>query len=167
MSQFWINRGLAALLCAGVVTATLPQLAQAHHSFSQFDRTRQLVLKGTVYKLQWENPHVWLWVNVPQPDGSVKIWGLEGAAPGEMSRGGTWNKHSLTPGEKITVQVAPLKDGRTGGSMGQVTLADGTVLGGRRDGGGPPPTGGGGPGGAPAGFGGPPGGARPSGAPPS
>jgi len=155
MSHLRTKRGLAALLCAGTAAAALPSAALAHHSFSQFDRTRQLVLKGTVYKLQWENPHVWLWVNVPQPDGSVKIWGLEGAAPGEMSRGGTWNKHSLTPGEKITVQVAPLKDGRTGGSMGQVTLANGTVLGGRRDGGGPPPSGGG-PGGAPAGFGGPP-----------
>jgi len=155
MSHYWINRGLAALLSAGVVTTSLPQPAQAHHSFSQFDRTRQLVLKGTVYKLQWMNPHVWLWVSVPKPGGGVTIWGLEASAPGEMARTGGWSKHSLTPGEPITVQVSPLKDGRPGGSMGQITLADGKILGGRRDGGGPPP-GGGGPGGAPAGFGGPP-----------
>jgi len=157
MSQSTTNRGLAALLLACSAIAAPLQHAAAHHSFSQFDRTKNLVLKGTVRKLEWANPHVWLWVDVPQPGGGIVSWGLEASAPGEMSRNGGWNKHSLVKGEQITVRVSPLKDGRPGGSMGQVTLADGTVLGGRRDGGGP----GGGAGGPPPG--GPPGGAPPGG----
>jgi len=113
--------------------------AWGHHSFAQFDRTKTLVLKGTVRKLEWANPHVWLWVDAINPSGQVEVWGLEGAAPGEMARNGGWTNHSLVKGQKITVHVTPLKDGRHGGGMGQVILADGTVLGGRRDGGGPPP----------------------------
>jgi hypothetical protein len=70
--------------------------------------------------------------------GQLEVWGLEGAAPGEMSRNGGWTKQTLKKGDRITVEVTPLKNGQHGGGMGQVTLADGTVLGGRQDGGGPP-----------------------------
>lgn len=135
-----IKPALALMLLAGC--------AWAHHSFSQFDRSRTLHLSGTVRKLEWANPHVWLWVDVKNTDGSITPWGLEASAPGEMERNGGWSKHSLTKGEPITVDVSPLKDGRPGGSMGKITLADGTILGGRSDGGGP--------GGKPGGAGGPP-----------
>jgi len=133
---------LAALLCAAP--------AWAHHSFAMFDMNRHLSVTGTVRALEWSNPHVWLWVDVTDDKGNVVAYGFEGASPAELSRNAHWTKHSVAPGERVTVQYSPLKDGRPGGSLGVVTKADGTMI----RAGAPPP---GGPGAPPA-----PGPARPS-----
>jgi hypothetical protein len=101
--------------------------AAAHHSFAQFDMSKTLTLNGTVRTLEWTNPHLWLWLDVPDGKGGEKVWGLEGAAVGEMSRRG-WSRQIVKPGDKITVEIHPLRDGRAGGSLGKVTLADGSVL---------------------------------------
>jgi hypothetical protein len=125
----------------------------AHHSFAMFDNTRTETISGTVYMFEWTNPHAWLWIDVDDGKGNDVKWAFEAAAPSEMSRSG-WNKRILTPGEKITVEYRPLKDGRPGGSLGKVTKSDGTVIGGHGPGspGGPGgPAGAGGPGAPPAG----------------
>jgi hypothetical protein len=101
--------------------------AFAHHSFAMFDMSKTLTLAGTVTNFEWTNPHSWLWVQVPDGKGGSQLWGLEGQAPGEMIRHG-WTRHSINVGDKISVQIHPLKDGELGGSFGVVTLADGTVL---------------------------------------
>lgn len=132
-------------LLAFLATAAGP--APAHHSFAMFDNTRTETVTGTVYMFEWSNPHTWLWVDVDDGKGGDVKWGFESAAPSELSRSG-WNKHSLSPGEKVTVEYRPLKDGRPGGSLGKVTKSDGTVLGGAGPGGGGGP---GGPGQPPAG----------------
>jgi hypothetical protein len=103
--------------------------ALAHHSFAMFDNTRTETITGTVYTFEWSNPHAWLWIDVDDGKGNDVKWGFEAAAPSEMSRSG-WNKRILTPGEKVTVEYRPLKDGRPGGSLGKVTKSDGTVIGG-------------------------------------
>jgi hypothetical protein len=140
---------LTALACAAGPTL-------AHHSFAMFDNTRTESISGTVYAFEWSNPHTWLWVDVDDGKGNDVKWGFESAAPSELGRSG-WNKHSLNPGDKVTVEFRPLKDGRPGGSLGKVTKSDGTVLGGGAGGGG-------GPGGA-GGPGGPGGPGAPGGAP--
>jgi hypothetical protein len=137
---------------AAVATLLAGGLAVAHHSFAMFDNTKQQTVTGTVRTLEWTNPHVWLWVDVPDDKGGTVAYGFEGAAPGEMTRMGGWTKRSVIMGDKVTVQYRPLKDGRPGGSLGKVTTADGKTLGNSGRGGGP-----GGPGG-PGGGGGPPGG---------
>jgi hypothetical protein len=101
--------------------------ALAHHSFAMFDMSKTLTLAGTVTNFEWTNPHSWLWIQVPDGKGGSQLWGLEGQAPGEMIRHG-WTRHSINVGDKISVQIHPLKDGELGGSFGTVTLADGTVL---------------------------------------
>jgi hypothetical protein len=101
--------------------------ASAHHSFAQFDMSKTVTLHGTVRTLEWTNPHLWLWLDVPDSNGGNKVWGLEGAAVGEMSRRG-WSRQIVKAGDKITVEIHPLRDGRAGGSLGKVTLADGSVL---------------------------------------
>lgn len=128
---------LSALLVLG---ATWSGLAAAHHSFAMFADTQQS-WTGTVKKLEWTNPHIWLWIEVTSADGTVTSWGFEGASPSEMTRSG-WTKRSVTPGETVTVSGRPLKDGQPGGSMGSVTRADGTKIGKAGGGyGGPPPAG--------------------------
>ena len=104
-------------------------LAQAHHSFTMFDRSKTLTVSGIVRSLQWTNPHVWLWLDVPEADGSSTAYSIEGGTPAEMTRTGGWIKHSVNAGDKITVEFAPMRDGRPGGSLGRVTLANGKTLG--------------------------------------
>lgn len=126
--------------------------AFAHHSFAMFEMNKTVTLKGTVRSYEWTNPHTWLWVYVTEvdgkpvadKDGNPVIWGIEGGAPGEAVRQGR-TKNDLKPGDKITLAVRPLKDGRPGGSGGgKITFDDGRVLGrdpqpgnGARNGGGP------------------------------
>ena len=132
-------------LSLGLLTAA--GSVQAHHSFAQFDMQRTIRLAGTVRGVEWTNPHVWLWMEAPDEQGKPALYALEAASPLNLEQSG-WNKHSVDVGMKITANMHPLRDGRKGGSVQGVTLADGTVVG---NVGGPRPGGpGGGPGGGPA-----------------
>jgi hypothetical protein len=102
--------------------------ADAHHSFAMFDSTKQMTLVGTIRTVQWTNPHGYIWMYVPNSSGGQDVWGIEGASPEALQRKG-WNKHSVNPGDKVTVLIHPLKDGRTGGSLMKLTRADGSFLG--------------------------------------
>jgi len=96
--------------------------AAAHHSFAMFDATRTLTLKGTVTQFSWTNPHVYLFVDV---DGTS--WGVELTSPGNLAKVG-WNRNVVKPGDKVEVEVNPLRDGKHGGGFRQMTLANGQVL---------------------------------------
>ena len=106
--------------------------AQAHHTFSMFDQSRTIELVGEIREFQWTNPHVWVQLLVAQPDGSVVEWSIEGSSPNGLRRQG-WRSESLLPGMKVKVLTHPLKNGDPGGSLVNVTLEDGTVLGRRVD----------------------------------
>lgn len=106
--------------------------AFAHHAFSMFDQSRTIELQGEIREFQWTNPHVWVQLLVTQPDGSVVEWSIEGSSPNGLRRQG-WRSESLLPGMQVTVLTHPLKNGDPGGSLVNVTLADGTVLGRRVD----------------------------------
>lgn len=119
-----------------IIAAAFPLVVEAHHSFAMFEMNKTVILKGTVRSLEWTNPHAWVWLYVTEvdgkpvsgKDGQPAIWGLESAAPGELTRWG-WNSKALKPGEKVTVTARPLKDGRNGGSLGKVSFDDGRTLG--------------------------------------
>ena len=100
---------------------------QAHHSFAMFDKQRFTTIKGTLNKIDWRNPHVYLLVDVPNEKGEVTQYAVEGSSPNELGRWG-WKKSSIKPGEVVTVEIYPLKDGRAGGLLYSVTLPDGSVL---------------------------------------
>lgn len=127
------------------IGAAITTPVAAHHSFAMFSDTN-VTVSGTVKKMEWTNPHIWLWVVVDDGKGGTQTWGFEGAAPGESTRAGM-TKTCVVPGDKVTVTARPLKDGRPGGSLGGLTKADGSTPCGRS---------GGGPGGPPPGAGGPP-----------
>lgn len=113
----------AILLCL-----TCPQWVSAHHSFAMYDQNRTVTIKGTVKAFQWSNPHVMATVLAePVGDEPAKTWQFELASPGNLTLAG-WSKRSLNPGDAVTVECNPLRDGRPGASVVKITLADGKIL---------------------------------------
>jgi len=104
-------------------------IALAHHSYAMFDTARTSNVTGTVAKLEWMNPHAFLWVYVPNSakPGTYDLWGFENGSP-SVIQGHGWSKDVLKAGDKIAVEYWPLRDGTVGGHCEKVTLADGRVL---------------------------------------
>jgi hypothetical protein len=104
-------------------------IALAHHSYAMFDASRTSKVTGTVAKLEWMNPHSFLWVYVPNRDkpGTYDLWGFENGSPSVL-QGHGWNKDVLKAGDAITVEYWPLRDGSSGGHCEKVTRADGSAL---------------------------------------
>jgi hypothetical protein len=102
--------------------------ALAHHSNSAFDGDKVMVLTGTVTEWKWSNPHVWIILSVDDDKGGKVEWAIEGRTPGQLVRAG-WSKTTLKPGETITVDFSPAKDGTKTGLLTRVRRADGTVVG--------------------------------------
>lgn len=117
---------------AAVATAllTLSWGALAHHSFAMFDPTKGFTLQGTVKTLQWTAPHAILWVQSgPVAGYEAGLWSLElPTSPGNLSKMG-WSRTSVAPGDKISVDINPIRDGRRAGQFKKATLvATGKVL---------------------------------------
>jgi hypothetical protein len=76
----------------------------AHHSFSaEFDANQPLKFTGTVTKVEWVNPHAWLYIDVKDETGKVTNWGWEMGSPNSLLRLG-WTRNSLKPGEVVTIE---------------------------------------------------------------
>jgi hypothetical protein len=109
--------------------------AFAHHSFAMFDSTKVATLTGTIKELQWAAPHVMIWlVEDPkegEPAGGAggKLWSVElSTSPGPLSRQG-WTRQSVLPGDRVTVEINPLRSGNPGGAFKKLTiLSTGQVL---------------------------------------
>jgi hypothetical protein len=102
--------------------------AQAHHSYAMFDGTKTLTVKGTVAKVEWTNPHVFIWIYVPNAaakDG-YDLYAFENGSTNVLARRG-WSQDTLTPGEDVSIEYWPLLDGRTGGHFRAATHSDGRV----------------------------------------
>lgn len=113
------------LLAAALIA---PLTVQAHHSFAaEFDASKPVLLEGTVVKFAWVNPHSWLYVDVPKPDGTVEHWKVEGGAPSALLRRG-WNRNSLPAGTKIVVNAFRARDGALRANARDITFPDGRKL---------------------------------------
>jgi hypothetical protein len=126
--RFELGRSVSArfiLLAAGSISTPA---AWAHHSYAMFDGTKTLSVSGTVAKLEWANPHVYVWVYVRNPSAAsgYDLYAFENGSTGVLSRLG-WSASTFSVGEKITVEYWPLKDGRTGGHFVKGTHQDGRV----------------------------------------
>jgi hypothetical protein len=94
-----------------------------------FDGTRTLKVAGTVAKIEWTNPHVFVWVYVPnaERESGYDLYAFENAAPNFLARRG-WSKTTFAVNEPVTIEYWPLLDGRTGGHFASATRADGSVV---------------------------------------
>jgi hypothetical protein len=101
----------------------------AHHAFaSEFDGNRPVTLKGAVTKVEWINPHSWLYLDVKDPTtGKAVSWKVEMGAPNQLLRRG-WNKDSLPVGTEVVVEGYRAKNGWDIANGGSVTLGDGRKL---------------------------------------
>ena len=98
---------LGGFIAVAVVVAA--GKAVAHHSFAaEFDGTKRVTLTGTVTKIEWTNPHVWIYFNVKdEKTGQVTNWGAEFGPPHLLQRRG-WRRDIMKIGEKVTVNNAAL-----------------------------------------------------------
>jgi hypothetical protein len=102
----------------------------AHHSFAMFDPDKTMTLTGTVKEFRWVNPHSAIFVKVDGSDDPDKLWAVEMTSPSNLTRRG-WTRTTLKPGDRISVEINPLRDGKHGGGFRTATLLDsGRVLGG-------------------------------------
>ena len=116
---------LAVVVVIGVARATP---ASAHHSFAaEFDGTQPVTLRGTVTKIEWANPHGWIYLDVKGLDGTVVNWAVETAAPNALIRRGVRNS-DFPVGTEITVKGYRAKNGTPKANASTLTLADGREL---------------------------------------
>lgn len=100
----------------------------AHHSFSaEFDVNQPVQLSGEVIRMEFTNPHSYIYMNVTTDNGEVQEWAIECGAPNALIRRG-WNRNSLPAGTEVTVLGYRSRDGGLRASGGAVTLPDGTDL---------------------------------------
>ncbi len=107
--------------------ALLAAPALAHHSFAMFDNSRSVTLKGTVTDYKWSNPHGYIELDANAGDSAVKHYTLELTSINMLSRAG-WTSRSVKAGDDVTAIVAPLRDGRAGGLLLELTFENGRKL---------------------------------------
>jgi hypothetical protein len=114
------------VLGIGSLAASAP--AFAHHAFAaEFDASKPVTLRGTVTKMDWINPHSWIYVDVKNADGTTTNWMIECGSPNTLFRRG-FTKESLPAGASIVVDGYMAKDGSNRANGRDVTFADGRKL---------------------------------------
>jgi hypothetical protein len=119
--------------CLGILIGVTPLVA--HHSFAaEFDEHKPITLKGTLTRMDWVNPHGWLYMDIKEANGTVVNWGIEAGAPNALLRRGL-RKTDFQPGLALVVtgfrakNGTPMANGRTvtffAGSSGTGAPRDG------------------------------------------
>jgi Family of unknown function (DUF6152) len=116
------KQALGVLIVAAAAAASSP--VQAHHSFAVYDTGKTVTLKGSVKDFQWSNPHCVIWVMIqPEGGGEAQEWSIETTSPGVLTRSG-WTRNAVKPGDRVSVEFNPLRDGFHGGRLQSITLLD-------------------------------------------
>jgi len=119
-------RKTALLLAAVMLAAAVPSFA--HHAFSaEFDQAKPVKVSGEISRLEWTNPHAWLFIDSKGTDGKVVTWRFEMGAPNALLRAG-WSKSDIKPGTQVTVRGFLARAGGSVGNAFQVRLPDGRDL---------------------------------------
>jgi hypothetical protein len=114
---------LSAFLAAALLLIAIP--AAAHHSVAaEYDVNKPVTLRGTLTKVEWTNPHGWLYLDVKQPDGKVVSWAAETGAPNSLIRSGL-RKTDFPIGAEIVVHGYQSKTSQTTVNTVKVEFADG------------------------------------------
>jgi hypothetical protein len=102
--------------------------ASAHHAFAaEFDENRHVKVSGVVTKLEWTNPHAWLYLDAKDPSGEMTHWSFEMGSPNMLVRQG-WHRSALKVGDPVTVEGYGAKDGSHKANARSVTVPDGRKI---------------------------------------
>lgn len=118
-------------LAAAALLAGGPASVEAHHSMAMFDQTSEVVIEGTVRQFQWSNPHAYIQLVTEDRAGNPVEWSLELGSPVYLYARG-WRPRTLRPGTEVRVRINPLRNGRTGGAVLDVTDMQGNTIGSNR-----------------------------------
>jgi len=114
-------------LAAGLLLGAAAS-AFAHHAFAaEFDAKKPVKLRGTVTKMEWINPHTWIYMDVKKDDGTVDEWMIEAGTPNTLLRRG-FTRESLKAGTVILVDGYQSKDGSLRANGRNLTLPNGQTL---------------------------------------
>ena len=117
---------LAVSLAGFVMAAALPLVA--HHSVAaEFDANKRVTVKGTVTKLEWMNPHIWVYIDAKDEQGNVVKWQCEGGPPNSLTRAG-WTRTALKIGDEVTIEGLLAKTRDNTCNSQRVTLPDGKLV---------------------------------------
>ena len=117
-----------ARICGVLCLLLVPAAGDAHHSFAaEFDASRPVKLTGTISRVEWLNPHAWVYLDVTDSDGKKATWGCEMGSPNGLMRQG-WTRQSLKIGDAVTIEGFRAKDNTTTANSRSVVLANGQRL---------------------------------------
>ncbi|NOT25972.1 MAG: hypothetical protein HOP16_07685 [Acidobacteria bacterium] len=120
-----MTRKLLTLLIVGLGLLSVSQPVLGHHSeAAEFDQAKPVKVTGTITRVDWQNPHVWFFVDVKDETGKVTTWGFSTAPPGSLMRRGI-TKDALKLGSVINVEGSRARDGSNNASGRRVTFPDG------------------------------------------
>jgi len=123
-----MGKKMTIVAASMVVLIAAAVTVSAHHSFSaEFDGSKTVTLEGKVFKMDFVNPHSWLYIDAVMPDGKVERWGVEGGSPNVMFRLG-WTRDTLPPGTRVKVTGSPAKDGAKRMNSRGIEFPDGKKL---------------------------------------
>jgi hypothetical protein len=118
---------LGAMMMAAATSQVVSSPAYAHHSFAMFDQTRTMQANVVVSRIEWTNPHAYLFFTLAGKSGNDARVAVECGSINLLARKG-WKFSSLRVGETVTLAYHPFKNGRQGGMLVSVTKKDGTTL---------------------------------------
>ena len=115
----------AVVVVVGVGLLLAGRTVVAHHAFAaEFDAAKPIKLTGAVTKIDWTNPHAWIYIDAKDETGQVANWGFELASPNGLMRSG-WRRTTLKPGDTVTVEGSRAKNGSNNASV-QTVVVTGT-----------------------------------------